>query len=635
MQGGAGVLLGVSGAAMHAGHAITSAGMAATRAGFRQAFASARSAAAGFASGASAAMRAFTSSVSGAVSAVRGAASSMGSSFASILSHIHPVRLAMAGLMATVGSGFLGTKLAADAEATQASFKTMLGGGDIGALKAKNLMGNVSQFAAATPFELPELTGATRKLLAFGSSERGVMNDLKMMGDVASGIQAPIGEIAEIYGKARVQGRLFAEDINQLTGRGIPIIGELAKQFGVSESKVKKLVEDGKVGFPELEQAFRSMTSEGGKFYGMMAEQSTTAKGLWSTLIDNVSAVAREIGTALLPASKSVMSSFIAMTGNASSFIDPLKVKSSGLSDAIVAKLPSVVGWLQRAWTFEKAWLQTLGSALSAVGRGLGGLWNELSRLLPATTDIGDGFLKALANVRFFFDNYETYAAIGVQRSMLFASNSYEQFKTFFVNVGQTLVWLADNWKSVFQTMWNFTRSVITNMGKNLGQFFVAVKSWLKGEGFNFKWTGLLEGFEATIKELPVLMKANIKETTPEIQRLYDELAKAEAEAAARNRKTTSQVEASKAAQPETGGSTGEPMKPTTAESASSKEARFGHFGLAEFAKHLQEGAASKDKAAEDRDKKKTNAVERTAKATEKIAKRLDNASSGGIRIEP
>jgi len=47
-----------------------------------------------------------------------------------------------------------------------------------------------------------------------------------------------------------VQGRLFGEDINQLTGRGIPVIQELAKQFGVSESEVKKLVEQGKVGFP-------------------------------------------------------------------------------------------------------------------------------------------------------------------------------------------------------------------------------------------------------------------------------------------------------------------------------------------------------------------------------------------------
>ena len=78
--------------------------------------------------------------------------------------------------------------------------------------------------------------------------------------------EAPVNEIAELYGKARVQGRLFAEDINQLTGRGIPIIQELAKQFGVSDSEVKKLVESGKVGFPNIERSFMDMTSQGGKF---------------------------------------------------------------------------------------------------------------------------------------------------------------------------------------------------------------------------------------------------------------------------------------------------------------------------------------------------------------------------------
>ena len=50
--------------------------------------------------------------------------------------------------------------------------------------------------------------------------------------------------------------QLVAEDINQLTGRGIPIIGELAKPFGVSDSEVKKLIESGQVGFPAIELAF-------------------------------------------------------------------------------------------------------------------------------------------------------------------------------------------------------------------------------------------------------------------------------------------------------------------------------------------------------------------------------------------
>ena len=144
---------------------------------------------------------------------------------------------------------------------------------------ADRLNAQVVKFAATTPFELPQLQAATQKLLAFGVASSRIIPTLRQLGDVSAAIGAPIEEIAEIYGKARVQGRLFAEDINQLTGRGIPIIQELAKQFGVTDGEVKKLVEDGKVGFAQLEKAFEGMTAEGGIFFGQMAEQSATLGG--------------------------------------------------------------------------------------------------------------------------------------------------------------------------------------------------------------------------------------------------------------------------------------------------------------------------------------------------------------------
>jgi tape measure domain-containing protein len=130
---------------------------------------------------------------------------------------------------------------------------------------------------------------------------------------VSAGVQAPVNEIAELYGKARVQGRLFAEDINQLTGRGIPIIGELAKQFGVSDSQVKKLVETGQVGFPAIEQAFINMTSQGGKFAGMMEAQSKTTSGLFSTLKDTINEVFLTLGTPINDAIRPLVEQAIAL----------------------------------------------------------------------------------------------------------------------------------------------------------------------------------------------------------------------------------------------------------------------------------------------------------------------------------
>ncbi|MCE5314179.1 MAG: tape measure protein [Armatimonadota bacterium] len=169
-------------------------------------------------------------------------------------------------------------------EDANTSFEVMLRS----ASKAKVLLKDLSKFAATTPYEFPEIQGAAKSLLAFGVGSQDVTKKLRMLGDIASGVSIPLGDIADIYGKAKTQGRLFAEDINQLTGRGIPIIQELAKQFGVSESKVRGLVEKGKVGFKELDKALYSLTTGTGRFAGMTERKSKGLLGLWSTLKDGI-----------------------------------------------------------------------------------------------------------------------------------------------------------------------------------------------------------------------------------------------------------------------------------------------------------------------------------------------------------
>lgn len=166
----------------------------------------------------------------------------------------------------------------------EASFDVLLGG----QAQAKAMLKSMNQLAARTPLKTEDIARAGKSLLAFGEDQSTVIDTIRRMGDIAAGVDAPINDIATIYGKARVQGRLFAEDINQLTGRGIPVITELAKVFGVTDSEVKQLVTDGKVGFAQLEKAFVNMTNEGGKFYGMMEKQSKTWEGQLSTLSDNI-----------------------------------------------------------------------------------------------------------------------------------------------------------------------------------------------------------------------------------------------------------------------------------------------------------------------------------------------------------
>jgi tape measure domain-containing protein len=198
-------------------------------------------------------------------------------------------------LAGAVGLGVWAVKLAADAEQSRVSFTVMLGSAE----KARELMGEINQFAASTPFQTTELIGASKSLLAFGVAQDQIIPTMRTLGDLAAGLNIPIGELSELYGKARVQGRLFAQDVNQLTGRGIPVIQEFAKQFGVTEGEVKGLVESGKIGFPQLQKALVSLTSDGGKFAGLMDAQSKTLAGVWSTLQDTITLNVTKIGEAI------------------------------------------------------------------------------------------------------------------------------------------------------------------------------------------------------------------------------------------------------------------------------------------------------------------------------------------------
>lgn len=150
--------------------------------------------------------------------------------------------------------------------------------------KADQLIADIVQFAAKTPFNLDDVATGAKQLLAYGSSADNVVNELSMLGDVASGLQIPIGQLIYLYGTLRTQGRAMTVDIRQFAGRGIPIYEELAKVLGVSKDQVGELVKEGKVGFTEVEQAFKNMTSEGGKFANLMENSA----GTWPQRLSNI-----------------------------------------------------------------------------------------------------------------------------------------------------------------------------------------------------------------------------------------------------------------------------------------------------------------------------------------------------------
>ena len=177
-------------------------------------------------------------------------------------------------------------------EKLEVAFETMLGSAE----RAQTLMSQMVQTAATTPFGLDEVAQGAKQLLAFGMEAENVNSTLVRLGDIAAGLSIPLNDLIYLYGTTMAQGRLYTQDLNQFTGRGIPMIKELASQFGVAESKVKELVESGKVGFPEVQKVIESLTDEGGKFGGLMEAQSKTISGQISNIQDSIDTMFNDIG---------------------------------------------------------------------------------------------------------------------------------------------------------------------------------------------------------------------------------------------------------------------------------------------------------------------------------------------------
>lgn len=176
----------------------------------------------------------------------------------------------------------------------EVAFTTMLGSSE----KANVLMAQLTETAAKTPFDLQGVANGARQLLAYGTSAEDVNETLIRLGNIAAGLSQPLGDLVYLYGTTMTQGRLYTQDLNQFTGRGIPMIKELAKEFGVAESEIRGMVEAGMIGFPEVQKVIQNLTNEGGMFFNLMQEQSKTITGQISNIGDSFSMMLNEIGKA-------------------------------------------------------------------------------------------------------------------------------------------------------------------------------------------------------------------------------------------------------------------------------------------------------------------------------------------------
>lgn len=349
------------------------------------------------------------------------------------------------GAITSIGKGF---SLASQLEQAQVAFETMLGSADA----AKQVLGDLSKFAASTPFQLTDLVAASKQLIAFGVTTQDLMPDLKMIGDIASGVGAPIGEMAGIFGKVAVAGKLTGETLKQLQEHGVPISKALANQFHVPQAAIAKMVEEGQVSFGQLSKAFASMTGPGGQFAGMMDKQSRTVAGLMSTLADSVELSLAKVATTII---------------DTFDLRDGIRLATTGMD--------VIGGAFTDGLTFVAPYLKRFGIS---VYNTFAGIWTAIE---PSVERVGRGVEIVWGMI---VGTVNTYGPLVLGAATAAFDAVYNYVAPIMVTLGTVI---ADNWQSILTTTVGLVESVWNVVSAGWGALVdIATGVW---SGITTMWT--------------------------------------------------------------------------------------------------------------------------------------------------
>lgn len=376
------------------------------------------------------------------------------------------------GAVATGFTAFVSSsiKAAATMEQTQVAFTTMLGSAD----KANVLIKDLVNFAKNTPFELSNLNVATKQLLAYGFAQEDIIPNLKALGNIASGVgMEKLPNLILAFGQVKAATRLTGNELRQFTEAGVPLLDMLSQQFKKPVSAIQEMISAGEIGFPAVQKAMMALSSEGGRFSGLMEKQSQTLNGSISNLQDAWNIFLTGAGANFLTWAKELVqvgASLLIWLGNIhenmSRFLTRID-ESTGLISLFKYQ------WDNVAQTFRDQLMPALEK-----------LWVALQPLLP--------FLKAMAQV---------IGAVLVGAIVLLT-----QAITGWIMLFGELLTIGIKVETFFATVWSKTIGFIIDQISNLINMIKEAVTWMSKLSLSSVGGGISGGIKSAIGSIGNLM---------------------------------------------------------------------------------------------------------------------------------
>lgn len=368
----------------------------------------------------------------------RSLASAMLTPFRMLGNFIFSMKGAIAALGISLSGAAIGkyiVEVTSDAEQAAVSFEVMLRSAD----KARAMLSQIQELADKTVLQLPEVRQGARSLLSMNVAAGQVVPTLRMLGDVSQGVQIPLNDLVQIYGKINQKNRIMGDDLRQFGRRGIPVVRELAKQFNVSTDAIYEMASQGKLHFADLERAFKTLTAEGGEFHNLMERMSQTVGGRWSTLQDSVRAVAVSIGNAISPAIKQAINYLIEFADWAKNAIGPFKAQIGEFAMYVANRIPPMLSAIKSAMPVMMEAAKSTFAVIKAIHGITDALLSSISEMVGGTDRIADGLMKVVKEIRFVAEEWKLLLGIGKAYYDYLTSNAGSVFSQLFSDIGANL----------------------------------------------------------------------------------------------------------------------------------------------------------------------------------------------------
>ena len=376
------------------------------------------------------------------------------------------------------GAGIAAVKFAGENEKLKLSLENMLGSAD----EASAVFEEWRRLGTSPGLSIDEVVEAGRAMVNMGHDTAYATKTIQTLGDIAAGTGRSFGAISGVFEHVRAAGKLTTRDLVNLQQQGIPVLKQLSKEMGVSEESVRRLADEGKIGFSDLERAFRSMAGPGGQFAGMMDAMSDTTLEKFNTAMDDAKQALASFGELMLPMATELLD-------GASSILRGLSDMDEGTKRFVVGMggVIALAGPLSNAAKGIAGAVKTIGAVAAAAG--------------PAGLAIA-GVVAALGAGAFVIQKQVSAQANEVAR------NYNESVKQMTKN-NQDLLRSADSFENVSRKIRGLSREMY-NAAKDTGNFSAANEAALRLTALSQRLNYVTEQAEQAAGTIRIQTKALI-----------------------------------------------------------------------------------------------------------------------------